>query len=103
MKTKYSHCFYWLEARCLPERADRRSRRGGWYGYMRRPRPPVYSYTPYRLCVARLTWVGGYRYRPARRYTGMLAIGRGPYAAARWYAPRYYEHRYHPGYRCGAN
>ena len=45
------------------------------------------------------TWVGGYWYPAGPRYNWHAGYwARPPYAGARWYAPRYYNHRYYPGY-----
>ena len=62
------------------------------------PPPPVVTYTPpcpgpgYR-------WVPGYYYPVGGRFAWHAGFwSRPPYAGAYWIAPRYYEHRYYPGY-----
>jgi hypothetical protein len=76
---------------------------GGYYP------APVVSYAPpppapaaYAVPVAPgpgLSWIGGYWYPVGPRWAwhgGYWA--RRPYAGAYWVGPRYYAHRYYPGY-----
>lgn len=71
---------------------------GGYYA----PPPPVVRYevapAPYYARPG-YAWVGGHYYMNGPRYawqTGYWA--RPPYARARWIGPRYYSHRFYPGY-----
>jgi len=72
---------------------------GPGYGYYAPPPPPVYSYAAPVYARPGYTWVGGYWYPAGPRYNWRAGYwARPPYAGASWYGPRYYEHRYHPGY-----
>ena len=62
------------------------------------PAPPVVAYTPPCPGPA-YTWVPGYYYPVGARFVWHAGFwSRPPYAGAYWIAPRYYEHRYYPGY-----
>ena len=77
---------------------------GGYYA----PPPPVTYYAPpppapvYARPYAPgpgYTWVGGYWYPSGPRYAWRAGYwARPPYAGAYWIGPRYYGHRYYPGY-----
>lgn len=67
--------------------------------YYAPPPPPVVAYAPPPCPGPGYSWVSGYWYPVGPRYswrTGYWA--RPPYAGAYWVAPRYYGHRYYPGY-----
>lgn len=76
---------------------------GGYY-----PPPPIVTYAPppvpyvaYAPPYARpgYSWVGGYWYPNGGRYAWRQGYwARPPYARSYWVAPRYYGHRYYPGY-----
>ena len=66
--------------------------------YYAPPPPPVVVYTP--PCPGpEYAWVPGYYYPASGRYAWHAGFwARPPYVGAYWVAPRYYEHRYYPGY-----
>jgi hypothetical protein len=72
----------------------------GYYGgYYAPPPPALYSYAAPVYARPGYTWVGGYWYPAGPRYQWRAGYwARPPYAGARWYAPRYHEHRYYPGH-----
>jgi hypothetical protein len=62
------------------------------------PPPPVVAYAP-PYPAPGYTWIAGYWYPAGPRnvwHAGYWA--RPPYAGAYWAGPRFYEHRYYPGY-----
>lgn len=68
-------------------------------GYYAPPPAPLVTYAPPVYARPGYAWVGGYWYPRGPRYawhTGYWA--RPPYARAYWAGPRYYGHRYYPGY-----
>ena len=66
-------------------------------GYAEPPVPLAYGAPQY--VRPGYSWVGGYWYPSGSRYTWRAGYwARPPYAGARWYGPRYHEHRYYPGY-----
>ena len=66
--------------------------------YYAPPAPPVVVYTP--PCPGpEYTWIPGYYYPARSGYAWHAGVwSRPPYAGASWVGPRYYEHRYYPGY-----
>jgi hypothetical protein len=71
------------------------------------PAPVVTAYAPpiapvaYAPAYARpgYAWVAGYHYPVGPRYVYRPGYwARPPYAGAFWVGPRYYGHRYYPGY-----
>ncbi len=71
---------------------------GGGY-YAPPPPAPLVAYAPPYYARPGYSWVGGYWYPNGPRYVwhgGYWA--RPPYVGARWNGPRYYGHRYYPGY-----
>ncbi len=62
------------------------------------PPPPAMVYVP--PCPdPEYMWVPGYYYPVGARFVWHAGFwSRPPYAGASWVAPRYYEHRYYPGY-----
>lgn len=66
--------------------------------YFAPPPPPMVVYRP--PCPdPDYTWISGYWYPVGPRYVwhaGYWALP--PYVGAYWVAPRYYSHRYYPGY-----
>ena len=71
-------------------------------GYYAPPPPlPVVSYAApaYPYANPGYSWVGGYYYPAGGRYLYRPGYwARPPYAGAYWNGPRYYGHRYYPGY-----
>ena len=78
---------------------------GGYY-----PPPPVVAYSappapivgyappPYYVRPG-YSWVAGYWYPNGRAYAWRPGYwARPPYVRSYWVAPRYYGHRYYPGY-----
>ena len=73
---------------------------GGFgYGYYAAPPPPpVVAYAP-PYARPGYAWVSGYWYPAGPRYAWRAGYwARPPYARAYWVGPRYYGHRYYPGY-----
>jgi hypothetical protein len=73
---------------------------GPAYGYYAAPPPPppVVSYAPAYPGPA-YSWVGGYYYPSGPRWAWRAGYwAPRPYVGAYWSAPRYYGHRYYPGY-----
>jgi hypothetical protein len=78
---------------------------GGYY-----PPPPIVTYAPPPAPYAAYapppyysrpgySWVGGYWYPNGARYGWRPGYwARPPYARSSWVGPRYYGHRYYPGY-----
>lgn len=67
--------------------------------YYAPPPPPVVAYAPPPCPGPGYSWVGGYWYPVGPRYSWRAGYwARPPYAGAYWTAPRYYGHRYYPGY-----
>ena len=67
--------------------------------YAYAPPPPVVSYYAPPAPGPGFVWVRGYWYPYGPRYVWRPGYwGRPPYARAHWVAPRYYGHRYYPGY-----
>jgi len=62
------------------------------------PPPPPVVYTP--ACPGpEYSWIPGYWYPVGPRYVWHAGYWeRPPYVGAYWVRPRYYEHRYYPGY-----
>lgn len=74
---------------------------GGPVGYYAPPPPPVVSYAApaYAAPGYGYSWVNGYYGWYGGRYSWRSGYwARPPYVGARWYAPRYYNHRYYRGY-----
>jgi hypothetical protein len=77
---------------------------GGWgYApppvvmYAPPPPPPVYYAPP--TPGPGYAWVGGYWFPSGPRYAWRSGYwARRPYVGAYWVGPRYYGHRYYPGY-----
>jgi hypothetical protein len=68
-------------------------------GYYPPPPPPrVLAYRP--ACPGPgFVWINGYWYPDGGRYHWRAGYWvRPPHPHARWVAPRYRNHRYHPGY-----
>ena len=62
------------------------------------PAPPPYAYVP-AYPRPGYTWIGGYWYPYSGRYAWRAGYwARPPYRGAFWVGPRYYGHRYYPGY-----
>ena len=62
------------------------------------PPAPVVAYAPPASGVG-FVWVPGYQYFVGGRYVWRPGYwARPPFAGAHWVAPRYYSHRYYPGY-----
>jgi len=75
----------------------------GGFGYPYYAAPPaaVFAYAPAYPAYLRpgYTWVGGYWYPFGARWVWHAGYwARPPYAHAHWVGPRYYGHRYYPGY-----
>src|SRR5262249_35911336 len=71
----------------------------GTPGYYAPPPPPVAAYAPPPCPGPGYTWIAGYWYPVGPRSSWHAGYGaRPPYADGFWVAPRYYEHRYYPGY-----
>ena len=71
----------------------------GTPGYYAPPPPPVVAYAPPPCPGPGYTWVAGYWYPVGPHYIWHAGYwARPPYARGYWVAPRYYEHRYYPGY-----
>ena len=69
------------------------------YGYYAPLPPPPISYEQPPCPGPGYQWVGGYWYPVGPRYQWHAGYwARPPYASTYWVAPRYYEHRYYPGY-----
>ena len=66
--------------------------------YYAPPPPPAVVYTA--PCPGpEYTWIPGYYYPAGSGYSWHAGFwSRPPYAGAYWVGPRYYEHRYYPGY-----
>ena len=66
--------------------------------YSAPPPPPAVVYTP--PCPGpEYTWIPGYYYPAGSGYAWRAGFwSRPPYAGNYWVGPRYYEHRYYPGY-----
>ncbi len=63
------------------------------------PPAPLVTYAPPVYARPGYAWVAGYWYPRGPRYVWHAGYwARPPYARARWIAPRYYGHRYYPGY-----
>jgi hypothetical protein len=72
---------------------------GGPVGYYAPPPPSVVSYAAPGYVRPGYAWVGGYWYPAGPRYNWRPGYwARPPYAHAYWTGPRYYGHRYYPGY-----
>ena len=67
--------------------------------YYAPPPPPVVAYAPPPCPGPGYAWVEGYWYPRGSRYFWRAGYwSRPPYVGGYWVAPRYYEHRYYPGY-----
>jgi hypothetical protein len=67
--------------------------------YYAPPPPPVVPYAPPPCPGPGYTWITGYWYPGGSRYLWHAGYwARPPYAGGYWVAPRFYEHRYYPGY-----
>jgi WXXGXW repeat (2 copies) len=69
------------------------------HGYYAPPLRSVYYAPPPLYARPGYTWIAGYWYPVGPRYRWRAGYwARPPYPGARWYAPRYYNHRYYSGY-----
>jgi len=74
---------------------------GPAYGYYAAPPPPppAVAYAPPPVPGPGYTWIAGYWYPVGPRWSWRAGYwAPRPYAGAYWVAPRYYGHRYNPGY-----
>ena len=63
------------------------------------PPAPLVTYAPPAYARPGYTCVNGYWYPNGPRYAWRAGYwARPPYARAYWVGPRYYGHRYYPGY-----
>ncbi len=72
---------------------------GGYY-VAAPPPAPVFSYAPAPYVAAPgYSWIGGYWYPSGPCWHWRAGYwARRPYVGASWVTPRYYGHRYYPGY-----